>query len=308
MKKQLRLAYRTEKKIAKKLKDKESKAAKQELRQKEKSAFLAGLSAEELDRLRTEKAQRLQARRQEAEDRRARLEAGRREGLRIVLDLGFAELMTDSELKSLCQQLSYCHSANSRVREAAHLIFTGLRGPMGEALRRQCTGCDRWPVDQHEEDYLEVFEGRQDQLVYLTADSQHELRELDLDKAYIVGGIVDRNRFKRLCADKAEAQGIATARLPIGEYVQLAASPVMCTNHVVEIMMRYVELKDWKAAFETVIPFRKRKAIHRAAGEGGESEGDRHSDGGPDAETSDSAAAHVHLENAQASQALDNGQ
>lgn len=77
---------------------------------------------------------------------------------------------------------------------------------------------------------------------------------------------MDRNRYKRLCADKAEAQGIRTARLPIDEYVALSSSRVMCTNHVVEIMIRQRELKDWGAAFEAVIPIRKRKA------EGGESD------------------------------------
>lgn len=100
------------------------------------------------------------------------------------------------------------------------------------------------------------------------------LPQLDAGDIYIVGGIVDRNRYKRLCADKAEAQGIRTARLPIDEYVALSSSRVMCTNHVVEIMIRQRELKDWGAAFEAVIPIRKRKA------EGGESDSE---DGSGDA-------------------------
>ena len=64
------------------------------------------------------------------------------------------------------------------------------------------------------------------------ADAADELTELDPKCAYIIGGIVDRNRYKGLCKTKAEAGGIRTARLPIGDYVKLLAAPVMTVNHV----------------------------------------------------------------------------
>ncbi len=66
----------------------------------------------------------------------------------------------------------------------------------------------------------------------LCADAEVELTELDPGKAYIIGGIVDRNRYKGLCKTKADSDGIKTARLPIGDYIKLLTAPVMTVNHV----------------------------------------------------------------------------
>jgi hypothetical protein len=40
------------------------------------------------------------------------------------------------------------------------------------------------------------------------------------------GGLVDRNRYKSICYNRAKEQGIATAKLPIGNYMQLETSQV----------------------------------------------------------------------------------
>lgn len=64
------------------------------------------------------------------------------------------------------------------------------------------------------------------------ADSEHELESLDASKAYIIGGIVDRNRHKNLCLNKAKEQGIATARLPIGNHLKMLGSSILTVNQV----------------------------------------------------------------------------
>ena len=56
-------------------------------------------------------------------------------------------------------------------------------------------------------------------------DASEDLKSVDPSKAYIIGGLVDRNQHKKLCLDKAAGQGIATARLPLGSHLKMAGSP-----------------------------------------------------------------------------------
>ncbi|KAJ2901813.1 hypothetical protein MKZ38_001351 [Zalerion maritima] len=94
-------------------------------------------------------------------------------------------------------------------------------------------------------------------IVYLTAESPYTIERLEPNTCYVVGGIVDRNREKGLCYRRAKERGVRTAKLPIGEYLQMASRKVLATNHVVEIMLKWLESGDWGNAFLEVIPKRK---------------------------------------------------
>lgn len=94
-------------------------------------------------------------------------------------------------------------------------------------------------------------------IVYLSADSPNVLDKLEPHTSYVIGGLVDRNREKLLCQKRAEEKGIRTAKLPIGDYMQMASRQVLATNHVVEIMSKWLETGDWGKAFQEVIPKRK---------------------------------------------------
>ncbi|PFH62997.1 hypothetical protein XA68_10409 [Ophiocordyceps unilateralis] len=114
-------------------------------------------------------------------------------------------------------------------------------------------------------------------VVYLTSESPYTLRRLEPNTVYVVGGLVDRNREKGLCYRRARERGIRTARLPITDFMRMQSRRVLATNHVVEILLRWLECGDWGEAFLAVIPKRKGGSLIR--------DGDDHDhDGSGDAE------------------------
>lgn len=110
------------------------------------------------------------------------------------------------------------------------------------------------------------------EVVYLSSDSPHTLTTLRPYSTYVVGGLVDKNRHKGACHAKAARLGMRTARLPIGDYLRMASRQVLATNHVVEIMLRWLETGDWAEAFVRVIPKRKGAELREEGERKGEGE------------------------------------
>lgn len=119
----------------------------------------------------------------------------------------------------------YCYAINGRCNLPAHIWLTGCQGEMQNQLLR-VPGYDRWIIEKEDRSYIEAFEVQKENLVYLTADSENVLDELDPKAIYVIGGLVDRNRWKGITMKKAEEQGIKTAKLPIGTYLKMSSSQV----------------------------------------------------------------------------------
>ncbi|GJE87484.1 tRNA methyltransferase Trm10-like protein [Phanerochaete sordida] len=240
---------------------------------------------------------------------------------RIVVDLGFDNLMTENEVKSLTNQLGYTYNANKKSSQPfASLLYTGLGGRTFTRLESMSdAGYKRWKeTEWWHEGYERLWEGKKEDevkretdllstglpadqsigegqkvdakeeegsilklrknpqtapresVVYLTADSTDELSELKEGETYIIGGIVDHNRYKNLCLNKAQTSQIRTARLPIGTYLaELKTRKVLTVNQTFDILLKWVETRDWKAAFEEVIPKRKFNEKSKASRRGG---------------------------------------
>ena len=229
----------------------------------------------------------------------------------FVLDCGFDYLMMDKERKSLGSQITRCYSDNHRAPYQAHLVVSSFGGHLKERFDGLLAGqYHSWRgVRFLEEDFVEaamqakqrmkghseakltgifadkvasqqtpIGQSEEGEVVYLTSDSPETLTELRPYSTYIIGGLVDRNRHKGVCYKKARDRGIKTAKLPIGDYMQMTSRFVLATNHVAEIMLRWLELGDWGKAFLQVVPKRKGGTLKNCSREehdgGADGEGD----------------------------------
>ncbi|TRY92552.1 hypothetical protein DNTS_029826 [Danionella cerebrum] len=98
---------------------------------------------------------------------------------------------------------------------------------------------------------------KKEDVVYLTSDSPNVLEELDESKAYVIGGLVDHNHHKGISFKRAQELGVAHAQLPLGTFIKMNSRKVLAVNHVFEIILAFLEKRDWKEAFFTVLPQRK---------------------------------------------------
>ncbi|KAK6543205.1 tRNA (guanine(9)-N(1))-methyltransferase [Orbilia ellipsospora] len=181
--------------------------------------------------------------------------------IKCIVDCSFDDYMTDKEVASLGAQVSRCYSDNRVAKFSMDLWLTCVDKRLRSHL--SLMHGDKWKswrkITITEKDYDISTEGTNvENIIYLSSDSADTLEALEEGKTYIVGGIVDKNRYKGLCFNKATKQRLRTAKLPIGEYIKMTGRVTLTTNQVVEIMLKWLELRNWKGAFEKVIPMRKK--------------------------------------------------
>jgi len=98
------------------------------------------------------------------------------------------------------------------------------------------------------------------QIIYLTAESDNELDNIESDKYYVIGAMVDHNRYKGYTHELATKLEYKTAKLPILKYMKYTEGPkrlVITVNQVFAILAAYWSWKDWRKALAFAIPPRK---------------------------------------------------
>lgn len=248
---------------------KERKAAKKALKAKqllkkrnERTEVLRKLPEEERMRLEVERSRIMLENRAEDRAKRTQLLEALTNGTRyhVCIDLGWNDVMTEKELKSLARQLAYCYSALRKAFERGQtplkVSFTGLDNIIKPMMTVVSSNWETWPLPMSEEPLEKVYD--KSRLVYLTHDSENLLEALDPQDIYVIGGIVDRGRLKCATFNKAKSLGIRTARLNLDTNISLEhGTKVLTVNHCVDILVHAANGMSWKESYLTVLPVRK---------------------------------------------------
>ncbi|GAA6219638.1 mitochondrial ribonuclease P protein 1 [Lates japonicus] len=186
-------------------------------------------------------------------------------GQPLVFDLSYDSNMTRREIENTVSQLMEVEAWNRRATDPYHLHFCNLQ-PGGaynkELLKRY--GAETWDhlfITSTDRQHVDVFP--HEQLVYLTADSPNVLHTFDHSKVYIIGALVDRSIQSGLSLANAKRLKLATARLPLDEYLHWEIGAKNLTlDQMIRIMLTIKEKGKWEEALEFV-PKRKHDGFHQ---------------------------------------------
>lgn len=186
-------------------------------------------------------------------------------GQPLVFDMSYDSNMSKREVENTVSQLMEVEGWNRRATEPFHLHFCNLQPDgayMRELLKRY--GAETWDrllITSTDRQHVDLFPC--EQLVYLTADSPNVLRTFDHSKVYIVGAMVDRSIQSGLSLANAKRLKLATARLPLDEFLHWEIGAKNLTlDQMIRIMLTLKETGNWEEALKFV-PKRKHDGFHQ---------------------------------------------
>lgn len=188
-----------------------------------------------------------------------RLLEAKETGPQLCIDLGMTNHMTNKEISRLAAQIRRLYGSNKKSQKPFWLCLTGFikNSPIEEACLRMNDGFTNYLMDVTPKSYLDLFP--LETIVYLTPDSENALDEVDPQKVYVLGGLVDESIQKRLTLQKAQEQHLQTARLPIQEYmvkndnVKNYHSTTLAINQVFDALSTFYETKSWEEALKVAV-------------------------------------------------------
>ena len=202
-------------------------------------------------------------------------------GMKVVIDCDFEHLMNEQGNKSMVRQIVDLYSINKISSNPFRVILYGVGKQIKEGLEK--SDYKNWigieiyfkedypSFDKFIEEILYKDDKRnlddiKKDVYYLSADSENNIENIDSNATYIIGGIVDRNKYKGLSLNKAKKLGINHGKFPIGDYLKLQSSQVLTTNHTFHILNEFSIKHDWKEAFVSIIPKRKQEEKEESEG------------------------------------------
>lgn len=202
----------------------------------------------------------------------------------VAFDLGFESTMTPGELNSMVRQVRTCCHENALKGEHNPFAIHLLRfGGVTEEKFREIPDFESWCVRLHDRG-TEVFTNTADSLssklanvivqpdpvneskahrlsselttIYLSPDASEVLQSVEPGHVYVIGGIVDRNREKKMSKNAAVSTGIRSARLPIKEEVGNVTVDILSLVAVFNILTSVSNGTEWAIALREHLPKR----------------------------------------------------
>lgn len=185
-------------------------------------------------------------------------------GQPLVFDMSYDSNMNRRELENTVSQLMEVEAFNRRAADPFHLHFCNLQpdSPYEKQLLK-VYGAQTWErlfITSTKQQHVDLFP--REQLVYLTADSRNILRTFDHSKVYIIGALVDQSPMSGLSLANAKRLKLATARLPLDEFLDWGQGNKNLTlDQMLRIMLTIKDTGKWQEAFEFV-PKRKHEGFY----------------------------------------------
>ncbi|KAM4808260.1 tRNA methyltransferase 10 homolog B [Rhinophrynus dorsalis] len=172
-------------------------------------------------------------------------------GPRVCIDLSMTQHMTRKEISRLAAQIRRLYGSNRKAAKPFWLYLTDFveNSLLYDECVRMNDGFVNYLVDTTEDSFLDIFP--LENIIYLTPDSDNALEDIDPQKVYVLGGLVDESVQKKLTYHKARENGLQTARLPIQEYmvknvnVKNYHSEILAINQVFDVLATYYEKRSW---------------------------------------------------------------
>lgn len=186
-------------------------------------------------------------------------------GQPLVFDMSYDANMSRREMENTVSQMLKVEGLNRRATDPFHLHFCNVQpdGPYQKELLKQY-GAQTWEhllITSTKQQHVELFP--REQLVYLTADSPNVLRTFDSSKVYIVGALVDRSPMSNLSLANAKRLKLATARLPLDEFLDWdLGSKNLTLDQMLNILLTMKDTGKWQEALEFV-PKRKHEGFYQ---------------------------------------------
>uniref|UniRef100_A0A8D0GZH5 tRNA methyltransferase 10 homolog B n=1 Tax=Sphenodon punctatus TaxID=8508 RepID=A0A8D0GZH5_SPHPU len=188
-----------------------------------------------------------------------RLLEAKESGPRLCIDLSMTSHMTKKEISRLAAQIRRLYGSNKKAQKPFWIYLTGLMSSIliYEECLRMNDGFSNYLMDRTPDSYLNLFP--LENIIYLTPDSENALEEVDVQKVYVLGGLVDESIQKKLTLQRAQEHSLQTARLPIQEYMVKSVnaknyhSATLAINQVFDALSTYYETQSWPDALKAAV-------------------------------------------------------